>query len=34
MLASSKGGGIKRKGKEKYKHNDDINDDPNVDNND
>jgi hypothetical protein len=28
MLASSKGGGIKRKGKEKYKHND-----PNVDNN-
>jgi hypothetical protein len=34
MLACSKGGGIKRKGKEKYKHNDDINDDPNVDNND
>ena len=34
MLASSKGGGIIRKGKEKDKHNDDINDEPNIDNND
>jgi hypothetical protein len=34
MLASSKGGGIKSKGKGKDKHNYDINDDPNGDNND